>query len=159
MKHMPIFSSRGSWLLASALLSITFLGAGCGSTSQMIDTDTQTLNVEGTDGNAVSAGEGAKIPDNFPAFFPRYPNGKTTLAFTENNGTSGSLVQETSDPYTQAQAWVETAMQSQGFTKENALTSPDVVILTFTKGTTRCQINVVQQTGTTRIQTTCAEQQ
>lgn len=153
---MPILSSRAAFA-ASALLSLSLLGVGCGGRSPMIDTDTNTLNIQGESGT-MSAGEGAKIPANFPSYFPQYPNGKTTLAFTENNGKTGSLVQQTNDSYTQAQTHIETAMQSQGFTKENTLSSPNLVILSFTKGTTRCQVNIAQQDTLTQIQTTCVEQ-
>lgn len=153
---MPILNSY-SPLVAAAVLSLTLLGAGCGSTSRTIDTDTGTINVQGQDGTSLSGGEGAQIPANFPAAYPRYPGAKTTLAFTENNGSSGSLVQETTDPFAQVQTWLETNMQSQGFAKDNALTSPDIVILTFSKGTTRCQINVAAQSEKTQIQSTCAE--
>ncbi len=155
---MPILNSRVSSLLVTPLIALTVLGAGCGSSSRMIDTDTNTLNIQGNDGDSFSAGEGAKIPENFPSYYPKYPNGKTMLAFTESDGKSGSLAQHTNDSYVQAQAHIESAMQSQGFTKENALSSPNLVILIFTKGTTRCQVNIAQQDTLTQIQTTCVEQ-
>jgi hypothetical protein len=155
---MPILNSRTSLLAAGALLSLTLLGAGCGgSTNRTIDPETNTINLQGEGGSNLSAGEGAQIPTNFPASYPRYPGAKTILAYTEANGTSGTLVQETSAPLAQVQASVETSMQAQGFTKDNTLTSPDVVILSFSKGTTRCQVNVAAQNGTTHIQSTCAE--
>jgi hypothetical protein len=155
---MPILNSHVSSLLVAPVIALTVLGAGCGSSSRLIDIDTNTLTIPGDNGGSFSLGEGAKIPENFPSHFPKYPNGKTTLAFSENDGKSGSLVQQTNDSYTEAQTQIENAMQSQGFTKENVLSSPNLVILSFTKGTTRCQVNIVQQDTLTQIQTTCVEQ-
>ncbi len=155
---MPILSSRGSWLVASGLLTLTLVGAGCGASERIIDTDTNTINLQNENGNGFSAGDNAQIPSTFPNYFPRYPNGTTRLAYSENQGKSSTLVQLTNDSFADARAFVEQSMQSQGFTKENTLESPDLVILGFTKVTTRCQVNIAHQAPTTQIQTTCVEQ-
>ncbi len=102
-------------------------------------------------------GKNAQIPSDFPIFFPLYPGAKTILAFTENGGKTGSLVQQTSDPHTQVQTWIEQTMQSQGFTKENTLTSPYLIILAFVKENIRCQVNIGQQGTQAQIQTACVE--
>ncbi len=154
---MPILSSRGSVVVTVGLLSLTLLGAGCGNARPMIDTETNTVTLSGGNGNGLSAGENAKIPDTFPPFFPRYPNAKTSLVFSENNGKSNSLVQETNDSYTQAQTQVEAHFQSQGFTKKDTFPAENLVILSFEKGTIHCQVNIAQQDALTQIQTTCIE--
>lgn len=124
----------------------------------MIDTETNTINLQGESGNGFSAGENAQIPSTFPSFVPRYPNGTTRLAFSENGGKTSTLVQLTNDSFADARRFIEQSMQSQSFSKENALESPDLIILTFTKANIRCQVNVAHQAPTTQIQTTCVEQ-
>ncbi len=133
------------------------LGAGCGNGTSF-DSETDTINLDGQNGSGLSAGAGASIPANFPADFPRYPGAKTILAYTENDGKSGSLMQETSDTLAQAQTKIEELMQNQGFTKDNVLPSPSLVGLLFHKGTVKYQINIAQQAETTQIQSVRAEE-
>lgn len=156
---MPILNSRVSLLLVAPLVTLTFLGAGCGAPSTAIDTETNTITTQNDNGSSFSAGEGAQIPANFPSDFPEYPGGKTILAYIENGGASGSLVQEVSDSLSEVQTKIEQEMQTQGFTKDNVLTDPNVVILTFNKGSIRYQINIVRDAGKTRIQSVRVEQQ
>lgn len=153
-----MLNSRATWLLLTPLIVLTFLGAGCGGPSTTVDTETNTINVQNEGGNSFSGGEGAQIPANFPDDFPEYPGGKTLLAYTENGGKSGSLVQETAESMAQVQAKIEQDMQAQGFTKENIVVDPSIVILTFSKGTVRYQINIVKDGEKTRIQSVRAEQ-
>lgn len=155
---MPILNPRRSWLIAAPLLALTLLGAGCGGPATTINTETNTINSRNA-GDSFSGGEGAQIPANFPSDFPEYPGGKTLLAYTENAGKSGSLVQETTASMTQVQTRIEQEMQSQGFTRDNIINDPNIVILTFSKGTVRYQINVVKDGEKTRIQSVRAEQE
>ncbi len=149
-----------TYLFAATILgSITLLGIGCGTSDLAVDTDTNTLRGSDAQGNTFVAGEGATIPANFPSDFPRYPNAKTTLAYTESNGQTGSLAQETPDPLEQVQPRIEQLMESQGYTKTNTLASPGIVILAYKKGTFVFQINISQQEGKTMIQSGRAQQQ
>ena len=124
----------------------------------MIDTDTNTLNIGGKDGGAFSAGENVQIPSNFPADFPRYPGAKVTLAYIENQGKASTLMQETSDALEQAQAKVKEQLEGQGFTQDNVMSSADIVILSFSKGTVKYQANITRQDGKTMVQPVRVEQ-
>lgn len=155
---MPILSLRGSTLVVAGLLSLALLGAGCGSTRPLIDVETNTVNLSGSNGNGLSMGENAQIPETFPPFFPRYPNGATSLVYSDNNGKTNSLAQTTNDSYTQAQTFVDAHFQSQGFTKKDTFPAPNLVIMSFEKGVVHCQVNIAQQDTLTQIQTTCVEQ-
>ncbi|MBP9762814.1 hypothetical protein KBD34_04325 [Patescibacteria group bacterium] len=140
---------------ALALL-FPLLGAGCGGGDGMnANSDVSMGNNSGT--IQPSDMEGTKIPADFPSDFPRYPDAKTILAYTENGGKSGSLMQETKETLAQAQSRIESMMQGQGFTKDNVASSPDLVILSFSKGSVRYQVNIAQQAGTTQIQSTRVE--
>ena len=130
IKPLSSMHPPSSKLFAAGLFSVlALLGAGCGNGNTTVDTQTNTVNTTDGNGNALSAGDGAQIPANFPGDFPRYDGAKTTLAYTESNGQSGSLVQETTDSVESVQARVEASMQAQGFEKTNTLTSPGMVIL------------------------------
>jgi hypothetical protein len=147
-------SSHIARLGALALL-FPLLGAGCsGSTT----TDANGgINLGGINVASPSDSQGTRIPDNFPADAPRYPDSRTVMTYTENNGKTASLVQETSETLAQAQARIESLMQGQGFTKDNVAPSAELVIMSFSKGTVRYQINIAKQANGTQIQSTRVE--
>ncbi len=148
-----------SRLALVGLVVLPLVGAGCGSSGVSVDTNTNTINSNDRNGNSFSAGDGATIPANFPSDFPKYAGATTKLAYTENNGKSGSLVQETSDSIEQVQASVEAQMQANGFLKNDLFgATPTLSVLSFSKGTIRYQVNIARQNTITQIQSVRVEQ-
>lgn len=150
---------RSTTLLIAPILALATLGAGCGGNRTTVDPFTNTVTTQDRAGNTLTAGENAAIPAHFPSDFPQYPGAKTIFAYTVAQDQSGSLMQETQDSLEQAQANIERMMQAQGYEKVTTAASPDLVILSFKKGTVRFQVNIAHQQTGTQIQSVRATNQ
>ncbi len=152
---MPVLFSRLSLVSGVALAGLTLAGAGCSTNA-----DAPLSNRHDARGQVVSSGIDLQvIPPNFPSDAPKYANGKTTVAFVDPDGKSASLVQETGDSVAQVQASIENSLSAQGFTKQaGGVISADVVILSFSKGSVRYQVNIAHQNDKTQIQSIRSEQ-
>lgn len=122
-------------VIGMALLSL--IASGCGNNAfPTQDSSDQTPSIRA----------------NLPADFPWYEGAQTKLSFFDENGTGGTLVQETSDSLVQARASVEASMRQNGFQPGEAISSDQTDILTFTKGNVKYQVNIVHNNSKTTIQ-------
>lgn len=105
-------------------------GAGAGDID--VDIDDDTVTVTDDEGNALSAGEGASIPDAWPGQVPPYEGGELMFATVQSEGTASALW-ETSDSVEDATARYDDQLTAAGFTLDQEASMAGAQMRSYTE--------------------------
>lgn len=105
--------------LSLPLAALVLAGAGCGGPAASTNPFTGTTTFQDDKGNKVEVGAGARIPADFPADVPVYPDATVLSAATmSDEGSRGaSLMLSTSDGMDKVAGWYEERLDAGGWTK------------------------------------------
>jgi hypothetical protein len=96
--------------------------------------DASRITVAGKDGNTstLSFNEN-KVPDDYPKDIPVYSPAKVIMAQSASDQNARNLVLESQDPSDSIVAFYKKGLESNGWSTENTLTTPQMTMLTAKK--------------------------
>jgi hypothetical protein len=130
------------------LLALALGATGCGAiikgvaekaTGVKVDESGDNMTVTGADGQSVTVGEGAELPDGFPTDVPLY-EGKIVTSVKTDTGFMVSL--ETPDEATTIYDWYQTEIEAEGWTKKTEMSTPEGGLIAAEKGTSTLGVNI-----------------
>ncbi len=138
---MTSFSPR---LFVVALFLGGFVFSGCGVTRDVAVTESGVRGTDVRTGDAVGFGDDVRIPDTFPADFPKYPDARTQAFLHNSEDGSYSANQQTGDSVADVKAWAEQVMTAKGYAKILDLTDPMHAVVSFEKDGVKYQVQATR---------------
>lgn len=122
--------------------------AGGGEVDVDIDDETVTLSDE--EGNELSAGEGASIPDAWPGEVPLFEGGDLMFATVQAEGTASALW-ETNASVEDATASYDAALTGSGFTLDQEASMAGAQMRSYTGSGLMVSVTVAEGDGVTDV--------
>jgi hypothetical protein len=131
-------------VLMALALSVTGCGALIKSAAEQatgvkVDQSGDGVTVTGPDGQTVTTGESAELPDGFPTDVPLY-EGKIVSSVKTGNGFLVSL--ETPDEAKAIYDWYQTEVEAEGWTKTTEMSTPEGGLIAAEKAGSTLAVNV-----------------